>query len=130
MNDNIIKGILIASNVVLLLWCVALTGYQIIYRPADIAQLSVRQLFEDFLSEQSTNTDPVKIEANTANYSRELDNILKELSARNNVVILVSEAVLSDHVLDITPEIKVVLERRLRERPSLGPAKQAERMDD
>jgi len=84
--------------------------------PQNIVQLSVRTLFDDFLKDQTENADRAVIEANTVNYSRELNNILKELSERENIVILVSEAVLSEHVLDITPEIKVLLEKRLKER--------------
>jgi len=113
MSDSPLKWLLIGANIFLLFICGLLIWKQMTVMPHDIVQLSVRSLFDDFLKDQAGNTDSTVIEANTLAYSRELDNILKELSERENIVILVSEAVLSEHVLDITPEIAVVLKRRL-----------------
>lgn len=119
MNDIYVKRMLILTNIALILWCGLLTWKQITATPTDIAQLSVRSLFDDYLKEQASkqgvNDDPVLLEARTTAYTRELEAILKELSSRENIIILVSEAVLSDHVVDITPEIKIALKRRLRE---------------
>ncbi len=116
MSDTLLKWLLIGTNIILLFICCLLTWNQMKVMPQNIVQLSVRSLFDDFMKDQTENADRAVIEANTVNYSRELNNILKELSERENIVILVSEAVLSEHVLDITPEIKVLLERRLKER--------------
>jgi len=119
MNDNFIKRILIVSNILLTFWCSLLTWQQIRQAPTDIAQLSVRSLFDDFLKEQASrqgaDSDPDFLEASTAAYTRELEAILNDLSEQEDVVILVSEAVLSDHVADITPEIKLILKKRLKE---------------
>lgn len=113
MSDTPLKLLFIITNIVLLLLCGFMVWRQMTMVPQDIVQLSVRSLFDDFLKDQTGNVDSAVIEANSVNYSRELNNILKELSERENIVILVSEAVLSEHVLDITPEIAVVLKRRL-----------------
>ncbi len=129
MKDNFIKYLLILTNIILVVWCSLLTWKQITYIPTDIAQLSVRALFDDFLKEQA-NSEPATSEANMAAYSRELEVILKDLSEKENVIILVSEAVLSDHVADITPEIKAILKRRLKERTGFKDSAQMERGDD
>lgn len=119
LNDDFIRRLLIVSNMLLIFWCSLLTGQQIRQVPTDIAQLSVRVLFDDFLKEQASKQeekgDPALLEARTAAYTRELEAILTDLSAREDVIILVSEAVLSDHVTDITPEIKRILKQRLKE---------------
>jgi uncharacterized protein YxeA len=130
MKDNFIKYLLILINIILVIWCSLLTWKQITYIPTDIAQLSVRALFDDFLKEQATNSEPATSEANMAAYSRELEVILKDLSEKENVIILVSEAVLSDHVVDITPEIKAILKRRLKKRAAFKDSGQMERGDD
>tara|TARA_R110002096_G_scaffold365345_2_gene558703 strand:+ start:1905 stop:2276 length:372 start_codon:yes stop_codon:yes gene_type:complete len=120
MNDDFVKRVLIVTNMLLVFWCSLLTWQQIRQAPTDIAQLSVRELFDDYLKEQAlsqgANSDPALLEASTAAYTRELEAILKDLSGKENVIILVSEAVLSDHVADITPEIKLILKTRLEER--------------
>lgn len=129
MKDNFIKYLLILTNIILVIWCSLLIWKQITFIPTDIAQLSVRALFDDFLKEQA-NSEPAASEANMAAYSRELEVILKDLSEKENVIILVSEAVLSDHVADITPEIKAILKRRLKERTGSKDSAQMERGDD
>lgn len=129
MSDALLKWVLIGTNIILLFFCCLLTWNQMKVMPQNIVQLSVRTLFDDFLKDQTENADRAVIEANTVNYSRELNNILKELSERENIVILVSEAVLSEHVLDITPEIKVLLEKRLKERAGFRIMEKGERED-
>ena len=134
MTDIFVKRLLILTNIVLVLWCSILTWQQVTEMPADIARLSVRSLFDDFLKEQASgqgaNSEPATIEANTTAYTRELEIILKELSMQDNVVILVSEAVLSDHVVDITPEIRVMLKRRLSKRTGFQSSEQARHGDE
>ena len=134
MTDISIKRGLILINIVLIFWCSILTWQLGTEMPAHIARLSVRSLFDDFLKEQASgqgaNSSSATIEANTEAYSRELEVILKELSMQDNVVILVSEAVLSDHVVDITPEIRVMLKRRLSKRTGFQSSEQAGRGDE
>ena len=130
MSDSTLKWLLIGTNIILLFICCLLTWNQMKVMPQNIVQLSVRTLFDDFLKDQTRNADNAVIEANTVNYSRELNNILKELSERENIVILVSEAVLSEHVLNITPEIKVLLEKRLKERAGFRVMEKGAREDD
>lgn len=130
MSDTSLKWLLIGTNIILLLLCCLLTWKQVTVMPHDIVQLSVRSLFDDFLKDQTGNAANAVIEANTVNYSRELNNILKELSERENIVILVSEAVLSEHVLDITPEIAVVLKRRLDPQSNFHKSENVEERDE
>ncbi len=115
MTNARIKWLLLVLNSVLVIWCSLLTWQQFMVRH-DIVRLSVRSLFESFMAEQAAGTDKALLEARTAAYSQELDALLGQLSKRENIIILVSEAVLSDHVVDITPDIEAALKQRLARR--------------
>lgn len=114
-KDHFGRNLLIILNIALFAWCGFLTWRQVVNRPVDIVQLSVRTLFEEFIKEQKAADDPESLKVKSAAYSRELNAILKELSEHDDIVILVSEAVLSDHVVDITPEISDALKQRLEQ---------------
>lgn len=110
-RTTLYRDALIVTILVFGAWCGYLTYELKATRPPVIMQLSVRQLFDEFIrAEAASAADPSGIEARTALYTQEINRIVARLSEDERVIVLVSEAVLSEGVVDITPEVRRILQ--------------------